>query len=233
MSLLAALTPIVFWITTNIRDATSRERFTTILAIYLCPHGLPGSCELYLHTQKKRKLLVMKLIKRLQTVEREVKDVGFLGRTFQTSLLQNHLSIRKSKLVLSLSIAGFLLCFWSCTHNNAEKTTELSNVSFLCCLLLDSASCSVRKMEGNMELERLSSSSLLRQMFFNSKQLKKWPWISTRNLQRPMGFETWNFISDYNNAPLVLIWARPVDGKIFAFFFPIFLFSAFVFLTDQ
>lgn len=193
MSLLAALTPIVFQITTNIRDATSRERFTTILAIYLCPHGLPGPCELCLHTQKKRKLLVMELIKRLQTVEREAKD-GFLGRALQTSVVKNRLSIRRSKLVLSLSIAGFRLCFWSCTHNSVEKTTEFSNVSVLCCLLSDSASCSVTK--DKMELERPSSSSLLRQIFFNSKQLKKWPGISTRNLQRPVGFEAWNFLSD-------------------------------------
>lgn len=188
MSLLAALTPIVFQITTSIRNATSRERFITILAIYLCPHGLPGLCGLYLHTQKKRKLFVMQLIKRLQTVEREVKDAGFLGITFQTSLLQKHLSIRRAKLVLSLGIAGFHLCFWStyqCRENHWVLKCE-------CALLfIIRLSFLFNDKEGKMELGRLSSSSLLRQKFFNSKQLKKWPWISTRNLQRSVGFEAW------------------------------------------
>lgn len=131
MSLLAALTPIVFQITTSPRDAASRERFTTSLAVYLCQLGLPGLHELYLCTRKKRKLLVMELIKRLWTVQRAVKDAGFSGRTFQTSLLQKHLSIRRSKLVLNLSITGFHLCFWSCTDNNVERARVLKCESAL------------------------------------------------------------------------------------------------------
>jgi len=78
----------------------------------------------------------MEEIKRLETVEREVKDIRFLRRTLQTSL-QKHLSIRSSRLVLSHSIMVFHLCFYSFTHNNVETNTEFPNVTVLCCLLSD------------------------------------------------------------------------------------------------
>lgn len=54
------------------------------------------------------------------------------------------------------------------------------------------ASCSAAAMEEEMKLGRISSSSVFRQIFFNSEQLKKWPWISARSLQRLTGFEAWD-----------------------------------------
>jgi len=57
MSVLAALTHILFQIAISIRDATGRERFVTILAVAVRAHGLPGQYELCLHIMREEKIM--------------------------------------------------------------------------------------------------------------------------------------------------------------------------------
>lgn len=138
-SLLAALTHILFPVTISIRNATGRERFITILAIDVWAHCLLTASlylqyKLYLHIMREEKILGNGREKKPgNSWEREVKDIGFLGRTLQTSSFQKHLSKRSSKLVLSHSIMVFHLCFQSCTHNNIETNTWVSKCE--CALL--------------------------------------------------------------------------------------------------
>lgn len=148
------------------------EKDSSRFLLWMCEHvAWQDSMNYICLSWERRKLWGTEELKkkRLETVEREVKDSGFLGRTLQTSSFQKHLSIRSSKLVLGNSITVFHLCFC----NNTKTNTEFPNVSVLCCLPSDRASCSITKMEGKMKLERISSSSVFRQIIFQFRTAKK------------------------------------------------------------
>lgn len=116
MSLSGALIHLLFQVTHF--STIGREKFISMLVTDVWAHGLPGQCELYLYIIREKRNNMGNGRGKKEKTGNSWEEHQIVRKDFAD--FEQYLVIRSSKLVLSHSITGFHLCFWSCACNSIE-----------------------------------------------------------------------------------------------------------------